>query len=110
MIPIVTILGLELGSLIAFSVVTETIFAWPGMGKLLIDSINVSDRPIIVDYLMIIVFIFLTINMIVPFLYSPLDPRVRLQALKQDLKSVAQRKSVIGLVVVGRRVIIQKKK
>jgi peptide/nickel transport system permease protein len=83
MIPIVTILGLELGSLIAFSVVTETIFAWPGMGKLLIDSINVSDRPIIVAYLMMIVFIFVTINLIVDVLYSALDPRVRLQDMKQ---------------------------
>ena len=83
MIPIVTILGLELGSLIAFSVVTETIFAWPGMGKLLIDSINVSDRPIVVAYLMLIVCIFVVINLIVDVLYSVLDPRVRLQDVKQ---------------------------
>ena len=82
MIPIVTILGLELGSLIAFSVVTETIFAWPGMGKL-IDSINVSDRPIVVAYLMLIVCIFVVINLIVDVLYSVLDPRVRLQDVKQ---------------------------
>ena len=83
MIPNVTILGPELGSLIAFSVVTETIFAWPGMGKLLIDSINVSDRPIVVAYLMMIVFMFVTINLIVDVLYSALDPRVRLQDMKQ---------------------------
>jgi peptide/nickel transport system permease protein len=58
--------------------VTETIFAWPGMGKLLIDSINVLDRPVIVAYLMIIVFVFIFINLIVDLLYTALDPRVRL--------------------------------
>ncbi|WP_299311796.1 ABC transporter permease, partial [uncultured Halomonas sp.] len=55
MIPVVTIIGLEFGSVIAFSVVTETIFSWPGMGKLIIESINLLDRPVIVAYLMIIV-------------------------------------------------------
>jgi peptide/nickel transport system permease protein len=83
MIPIVTVLGLEFGTLIAFSVVTETVFAWPGMGKLIIDSIQVLDRPIIVAYLMIIVFMFVIINLIVDVLYSVLDPRVRLQDIKQ---------------------------
>ncbi len=80
MIPVVTVLGLEFGSLIAFSVVTETVFAWPGAGKLLIDSIQQLDRPIIVAYLMIIVFLFVIINLVVDILYSVLDPRVRLQA------------------------------
>ncbi|KZK95425.1 Dipeptide transport system permease protein DppB [Pseudovibrio sp. Ad46] len=79
MIPVVTVLGLEFGSLIAFSVVTETIFAWPGMGKLLIDAIQQLDRPIIVAYLMIIVVLFVVINLIIDILYSILDPRVRLQ-------------------------------
>ncbi|EEA93960.1 ABC transporter permease [Pseudovibrio sp. JE062] len=79
MIPVVTVLGLEFGSLIAFSVVTETIFAWPGMGKLLIDAIQQLDRPIIVAYLMIIVVLFVVINLIVDILYSILDPRMRLQ-------------------------------
>lgn len=78
MIPIVTVAGLEFGSVIAFAIVTETIFAWPGMGKLLIDSINVLDRPVIVAYLLIIVFIFILINLAVDVLYSALDPRVRL--------------------------------
>ncbi|MEJ8472915.1 ABC transporter permease [Roseibium algae] len=78
MIPVVTVLGLEFGSLIAFSVVTESIFAWPGMGKLLIDAILQLDRPIIVAYLMIIVVLFVTINLIVDILYSALDPRVAL--------------------------------
>lgn len=79
MIPVVTVMGLEFGSLIGFSVVTETIFAWPGMGKLLIDAILQLDRPIVVAYLMIIVLFFVLINLIVDILYSILDPRVRLQ-------------------------------
>ncbi len=79
LIPVVTVVGLELGSTIAFSVVTETVFAWPGMGKLIIDSINVLDRPVIVAYLMIIVLMFITINLIVDLTYSMLDPRVRLE-------------------------------
>jgi peptide/nickel transport system permease protein len=78
LIPIVTVVGLEFGSVIAFAIITETIFAWPGMGKLLIDSINVLDRPVIVAYLLIIVFIFVVINLAVDVLYSALDPRVRL--------------------------------
>jgi len=82
MIPVVTVLGLEFGGLIAFSVVTETVFAWPGMGKLIIDSIQTLDRPVIVAYLMIIVVVFVVINLIVDVLYSILDPRVRLQDVK----------------------------
>ncbi len=78
LIPIVTVLGLELGSMIAFAVVTETVFAWPGMGKLLIDSIARLDRPVIVAYLMIVVAMFAMINLIVDILYSVLDPRVRI--------------------------------
>jgi peptide/nickel transport system permease protein len=77
-IPIVTVTGLQFGTLIAFAIVTETIFAWPGMGKLIIDSINVLDRPVIVAYLLIIVTLFIVINLAVDVLYSVLDPRVRL--------------------------------
>lgn len=79
LIPIVTIIGLEFGSLIAFSTVTETVFAWPGMGKLIIEAIYNLDRPIIVAYLMIIVLIFVTLNLIVDITYSLLDPRVRIK-------------------------------
>ena len=78
LIPIVTVIGLELGSVIAFAIVTESIFAWPGTGKLLIDSINQLDRPVIVAYLLVIVTIFILINFVVDVLYSVLDPRVRL--------------------------------
>jgi len=79
LIPIVTIIGLEFGSLIAFSTVTETVFAWPGMGKLIIDSIYNLDRPVIVAYLMIIVIFFVFLNLLVDILYTLLDPRVRVQ-------------------------------
>jgi peptide/nickel transport system permease protein len=79
MIPIITVLGLELGSMIAFAVVTETVFAWPGMGKLLIDSITTLDRPVIVAYLMLTVIIFIVINFTVDVIYTLLDPRVRVK-------------------------------
>lgn len=82
MIPVVTILGLELGSMIAFAVVTESVFAWPGMGKLLIDSINLLDRPVVVAYLMLTVFMFIIINFTVDLLYCVLDPRVRLSEVR----------------------------
>ena len=79
MIPVVTVLGLEFGGLVAFSVVTETVFAWPGMGKLIIDSLHELDRPVVVAYLMIVVLMFVIINLLVDIVYSVLDPRVRLQ-------------------------------
>ena len=80
LIPVVTVVGLEFGSLVAFAVVTETIYAWPGMGKLLIDSINVLDRPVIVAYLCVTVLMFVLINLAVDLAYAALDPRVRLGA------------------------------
>jgi len=82
MIPLVTVIGLELGSVIAFAVVTETIFAWPGMGKLVIDSIFQLDRPVVVAYLLVVVFMFIMINLAVDLMYSMLDPRVRLADLQ----------------------------
>ena len=82
MIPIVTVVALEFGALIAFAVVTETIFAYPGMGKLIIDSINLLDRPVVVAYLLIIVSLFILINLLVDITYSVLDPRVRLGSLE----------------------------
>lgn len=82
MIPVVTVLGLELGSMIAFAVVTETVFAYPGMGKLLIDAIRRLDRPVIVAYLMFTVVLIVFINFLVDLLYATLDPRVRLAEAK----------------------------
>lgn len=77
MIPIVTIIGLEIGGLVAGSIITETVFAWPGIGKLLIDSINMLDRPVVVAYMMIFTFVFVIINLIVDLTYMVLDPRAR---------------------------------
>ncbi|MGQ0663650.1 MAG: ABC transporter permease [Pseudomonadota bacterium] len=76
-IPIVTVFGLELGSTIAFAVVTETIFSWPGMGKLIIDSISALDRPVMVAYLILIVLLIICINLAVDLIYALLDPRLR---------------------------------
>lgn len=78
LIPIVTVVGINFGGIIAFSVVTETIFGWPGMGKLLIDSINALDRPVVLGYLMFVVVIYLAINLVVDLMYSWLDPRISL--------------------------------
>jgi len=82
LIPIVTVIGLQFGALVAFAIVTESVFAWPGMGKLLIDSIGVLDRPVIVAYLLVVVTFFIAINLAVDILYSALDPRVRLSEPK----------------------------
>ena len=81
-IPIVTVFGLELGSTVAFAVVTETIFSWPGMGKLIIDSITVLDRPVMVAYLILITFLFIMINLTVDLVYAMLDPRLRRSAAR----------------------------
>lgn len=77
LIPLVTIIGLELGATIAGAVVTESIFAWPGAGKLILDSINHLDRPVILAYLIIIVCVFVSINFLVDVIYQLVDPRVR---------------------------------
>ncbi len=76
-IPIVTVFGLEFSSTLAFAVVTETIFSWPGIGKLIIDSISSLDRPVMVAYLMLVAFLFIMINFLVDIAYAGLDPRLR---------------------------------
>jgi peptide/nickel transport system permease protein len=76
-IPIVTVFGLEFGSTLAFAVVTETIFSWPGVGKLIIDAINSLDRPVMVAYLVLVAALFVTINVVVDLVYAFLDPRLR---------------------------------
>ena len=77
LIPVVTVLGLEIGNLLAGSIVTETVFAYPGVGKLLIDAINRLDRPVIISYLTLVVLFFVVINLIVDLIYTLLDPRAR---------------------------------
>ncbi|MCT4564278.1 MAG: ABC transporter permease [Maledivibacter sp.] len=79
LIPVVTVFGVRIGKLIAFTTITETIFAWPGMGKLLIDSIYMSDRPVIVAYLMFVALIFVVINFVVDIIYTMIDPRIELR-------------------------------
>jgi peptide/nickel transport system permease protein len=82
LLPFITMFGLTIPGLIGGSVIFETIFAWPGMGKLIIDAIQNLDRPIVVAYLMITVLLFVVINLVVDILYSILDPRVRIQDVK----------------------------
>lgn len=78
LIPLVTVVGLEFGDLLAGSIVTETVFAWPGIGRLVVSSIGLLDRPVIVAYMLVIVTLFIVINLIVDIIYSLIDPRVRL--------------------------------
>ena len=80
LIPVVTVAGLEFGQVMAFAVVTETVFSWPGMSKLLIDSIINLDRPVVVAYLLLIVFFLVMLNLVVDIIYTVLDPRVRLDS------------------------------
>ena len=77
LIPVVTITGLQFGELIAFSIVTETIFQWPGMGNLLLTSIYESDQPVIVTYIMLAALVILSINILVDILYGLLNPKIR---------------------------------
>lgn len=79
-VPIVTIIGMQFGSMLAFAVVVESIFAWPGIGKLLIDSIQLLDRPVVMATLISISVAFVALNAIVDLFYAVLDPRVRLSA------------------------------
>ncbi len=77
LVPVITIVGLQLGGLIAFSIVTETVFQWPGMGLLLVQSIGVADIPVMSAYLLLIALVFVTINLAVDLLYFAVDPRLR---------------------------------
>jgi peptide/nickel transport system permease protein len=79
LIPVITVAGLQLGALIAFSIITETVFQWPGLGLLIVQSITFSDIPVISAYLMLIALLFVVINTIVDVLYFLVDPRVRIQ-------------------------------
>jgi peptide/nickel transport system permease protein len=76
LIPVMTIFGLQLGSMFAFSIITETVFQWPGMGLLFIQAVNFSDIPVISTYLILVSFIFVIINLIVDLLYFSVDPRL----------------------------------
>jgi len=80
MVPVITITGLQLGSIIAFAIITETVFQWPGMGLLFIQAISTVDIPVMAAYLVLIAFFFVVINLIVDILYVVVDPRLRVQS------------------------------
>ena len=77
LVPVITITGLQLGSLIAFAIITESVFQWPGLGLLFINAIQFVDIPVMAAYLMLISVMFVTINLIVDLLYVAVDPRLR---------------------------------
>ena len=79
LVPVITITGLQLGSIIAFSIITETVFQWPGMGLLFLQAVQNVDIPIMAAYLMLIAFLFVLINFIVDLLYVAVDPRIRIE-------------------------------
>ncbi len=76
LVPVITIAGLNIGALIAFSIITETVFQWPGMGLLFIQAVSFADVPIMSAYLVLVAFVFVTINLIVDLLYYAVDPRL----------------------------------
>jgi ABC-type dipeptide/oligopeptide/nickel transport system permease component len=82
MVPVITITGLQLGSVIAFAIITETVFQWPGVGSLFVNSVRVVDVPVMAAYLMFIAFVFVVINLIVDILYYAVDPRLRVGGSK----------------------------
>ena len=79
MIPVITITGLQLGSIIAFAIITETVFQWPGIGLMFLQAVQDVDVPIMAAYLLMIAFLFVFINLIVDILYVVVDPRIRIE-------------------------------
>jgi peptide/nickel transport system permease protein len=79
LVPVITITGLQLGSLIAFAIITETVFQWPGMGLLFIQAVTFADIPVMAAYLCLIALIFVVINLVVDLLYFAVDPRLRVE-------------------------------
>jgi peptide/nickel transport system permease protein len=77
MIPVVTIAGLQLGSVIAFAIVTETVFQWPGLGALFVNAVQFADVPVMAAYLIFVAFVFVIVNLATDFVYVALDPRLR---------------------------------
>jgi peptide/nickel transport system permease protein len=78
LVPVITITGLQLGSIIAFAIVTETVFQWPGMGYQFLQAVTAVDIPVMAAYLVLVAFLFVVINLIVDLLYYAIDPRLRL--------------------------------
>ena len=80
LLPVITITGLQIGSIIAFAIITETVFQWPGVGLLFITAVQFVDIPVMAAYLVLIALIFVVINLIVDLLYPVIDPRLRREA------------------------------
>src|SRR5581483_731959 len=80
LIPVITITGIQLGSIIAFAIITEQVFQWPGMGLLFIQAVAFVDIPVMAAYLMLVAFMFVLINLIVDLLYYAVDPRLRVES------------------------------
>ncbi len=79
LVPVITITGLQLGAIIAFAIITETVFQWPGMGLLFIQAVQFADIPVMAAYLCLIGFIFVVVNLVVDLLYFAVDPRLRVE-------------------------------
>jgi peptide/nickel transport system permease protein len=79
LVPVITIIGLQLGAIVAFAIITETVFQWPGMGLMFIQAVQHADIPVMAAYLLLVAFLFVLINLIVDITYACIDPRVRLQ-------------------------------
>jgi peptide/nickel transport system permease protein len=80
LVPVITIVGLQLGSVIAFAIITETVFQWPGMGLLFLTAVQNADIPVMAAYLLLVAAIFVTLNLVVDLLYVVVDPRIRVEA------------------------------
>jgi peptide/nickel transport system permease protein len=80
LVPVITIVGLQVGSVIAFAIITETVFQWPGMGLLFLIAVQNADVPVMAAYLLLVAAIFVAINLIVDLLYATVDPRIRVEA------------------------------
>jgi len=79
LVPVITVIGLQFGGIVAFSLVTETVFQWPGMGLLLVQSVSSADIPVMSAYLMLIALVFVSVNLVVDLLYYAVDPRLRVR-------------------------------
>jgi peptide/nickel transport system permease protein len=78
LVPVITVIGLQLGAIIAFAIITETVFQWPGMGLMFIQAVQNADIPIMAAYLMLVAFMFVFINFVVDLIYVRVDPRIRI--------------------------------
>ena len=78
LVPVITVIGLQLGAIIAFAIITETVFQWPGMGLMFIQAVQNADIPVMAAYLLLVAFLFVLINLIVDLIYVRIDPRIRI--------------------------------